>query len=89
MNKVEFNVEQDTVNDDVMLTVSGKDLVINLNTFFGVNSVITFIPKDQIHSLAIQLGQISEDIMRTKDLKDGKAGEELRSLTPLEKERVE
>ena len=89
MKNIIFKADMDLVNDEVMLSISGEGLTINMNTFFGTNSIITFIPKEQIGDIAIALSHLAEDIQRTKDLKDGKAGEELRELTPLEKERVE
>ena len=89
MKDIKVTVEEDTTSRDVMFTFSGADLVFDINNFFDISSVMVFVPLDKIGDLAIQLGQIAEDIQRAKedDLENQrqKYGEELRETEPLER----
>jgi hypothetical protein len=79
--KVEFSFDE--VNKDILFTASGKDLVYNANNFFGVNSFMTWIPKEQVRQLIIQLTQLDTDMVMREEISDGKAGEELRDLAKI------
>jgi len=89
MKDIKVTVKHDTISGDVLFSFSGNDLVFNVNNFFDINSIMTFVPVELIGDLAIQLSQIAEDIQRTKedDLENQrqKYGEELRDLQPIEK----
>ena len=86
---IKFIIEQDNDTKEIFFGISGKNLVFNTNNFFDITAVITFIPYDSVNELAVALSQVAEDIQRNKDLKDGKAGEELREMSKEELERVE
>jgi hypothetical protein len=90
MKRIKVEVFQDKNNEEVNFAFSGEDLVFNVNNFFNINSIMTFVPVELIGDLAIQLSQIAEDIQRSKedDLENQrqKCGEERRDSEPLERE---
>ena len=67
MKKIKVEVHQDKINKDVVFTFTGEDLVFNVNNFFDIQSIMTFVPVEMIGDLAIQLSQLAEDIQRTKE----------------------
>jgi len=86
---IKFIIEQDNDTKEIFFGISGNNLVFNTNNFFDITAVITFIPYDSVNELAVALSQVAEDIQRSKELKDLKAGEELREMSKEELEMVE
>jgi len=82
---MKIRVEQSVpVSESIYVVL--RDVIFAADNLNNQPGLMFWLDKDEADKLAFQLNSLLQDMERSKELSDGKAGEELREMQPLEKE---